>query len=246
MFWDALCACALFQRTVQMKSWAYLIIDLGCISIPFLASFYKKRPFYTQWKSFFISNVMVALFFLVWDAIFTQMGIWGFNPDYLLGLDIYNLPIEEVLFFICIPYACSFTYYALKYLAPKVKTTPIHWIGMTVMVAISMGFILGGLTQYYTFYTGLFTLIFLLWVMYLKVDMGYVFLTYLLIIPFFLASNGILTGYITESPIVWYNHSENFNTRIGTIPVEDFIYGFLLIAGNIVIMEKLNSRFSKH
>ncbi len=226
-----------------MSNWAYLIIDLGCISIPFLASFYKKRPFYSQWLPFLLSNFIVGLFFVIWDIIFTQMGVWGFTPSYLLGIDIYNLPVEEILFFICIPYACSFTYFALKYLMPKIASTPLHWTGMVLMTAISLGFIIGGLDQYYTFFTGLFTLLFLLWVMYVKIDMSYVFLTYLLIIPFFLASNGILTGYITESPIVWYNHLENFNTRIGTIPVEDFIYGFLLIAANIVLMEKLIQKY---
>eukprot|EP01090_Pellita_catalonica_P017097 TRINITY_DN508_c0_g5_i2.p1 TRINITY_DN508_c0_g5~~TRINITY_DN508_c0_g5_i2.p1 ORF type:complete len:112 (+),score=5.25 TRINITY_DN508_c0_g5_i2:483-818(+) len=49
------------------------------------------------------------------------MGVWGFNPDYHLSLKLLNMPIEEWMFFFCIPYACLFTHEALKFLFPKFK-----------------------------------------------------------------------------------------------------------------------------
>src|SRR5687767_9787079 len=63
--------------------------------------------------------IITTALFIVWDMAFTRMGVWGFNPKYVSGLYIYNLPIEEILFFICIPYSCVFLYEALNYLIKK-------------------------------------------------------------------------------------------------------------------------------
>lgn len=62
-----------------------------------------------------ISILVVGSIFIIWDVYFTKRGVWDFNRKYLIGLDIFGLPIEEILFFVCIPYACIFTYKSLKY-----------------------------------------------------------------------------------------------------------------------------------
>ncbi|MCB0692582.1 MAG: lycopene cyclase domain-containing protein, partial [Saprospiraceae bacterium] len=50
-------------------------------------------------------------------------------------------------------------------------------------------------------------------------------------------SNGILTGCCTPEPIVWYNNQENLGIRLGSIPIEDSLYGFVLIISNIILFE---------
>lgn len=67
--------------------------------------------------------------------------------------------------------------------------------------------------------------------------MGKYYITYLCIIPFFLVSNGLLTGSWIDEPIVWYNDLENMAQRIGTIPIEDSIYGFLLVMSNLLLFD---------
>ncbi|MEN8765676.1 MAG: lycopene cyclase domain-containing protein [Wenyingzhuangia sp.] len=222
--------------------YTYLIIDLGCILIPFLCSFYKKHAFYKDWKYFLISCLGVGGFFLIWDEIFTKHGIWGFNPSYLTGIFLGHLPIEEILFFICIPYACSFTFFAFQYLIPE-KTKPIFITRLNVVLAIVL--VASSLLFYDRWYTCMTFLLLGLFLLYLQIkliNLYYYYLTFVTILPFFFLSNGILTGSFLESPIVWYNNTENLGIRMFTIPVEDTFYGMLLIFGNLYFHQSLKHK----
>ncbi|MFT4661322.1 MAG: lycopene cyclase domain-containing protein [Patiriisocius sp.] len=246
MLRNVVCSNKILQGEINfMKGLTYLAIDLGCILIPFSASFYPKHPFYKEWKYFFPANLIVAILFLIWDYFFTKAGFWGFNPDYLTGIYLANLPIEEVLFFIAIPYACTFTYFALQYI-PIVNPFSKIELPLNALFALSMLF--AGLTFLGKWYTSLTFLLlgwYLLVALFTKRKMASIYLSYILILPFFFISNGILTGYITPEPIVWYNHAENLNFRLGSIPIEDVFYGFLLIVWNIHLYEYLKKRANK-
>lgn len=228
-----------------MQSYSYLLIDIGCILIPFIASFYPKHAFCKEWKPFFLANFLVAIFFLVWDADFTFNKIWGFNPDYLTGLYVFNLPIEEILFFVCIPYACVFTFFALKYL---VKNNPLVRYQKMLTIILILGLLIVGLLsldKWYTSITFLLTTAYLIFRLIRKKDLSYHYLAYFIILPFFFISNGILTGSFLESPIVWYNDEENLGIRMFTIPIEDTFYGMLLVLMNIDGYEFFKKKFSR-
>lgn len=211
--------------------------------IPFLFSFHPKINFYKKWSAFFLSNFLVSIPFLIWDEIFVRIDVWGFNKEHLSGLTIFSLPIEEILFFIVIPYCCVFTYEVLSVFFSKVtfSTKIINFIfGSTLLI---LSFIFSD--RLYTFYTfstlGLF-LIFLF--KYNKSFLKDFYITYFLItVTFFIIVNGILTGGMTggsdplNSPPVWYNNSETLNIRFWTIPIEDFFYSFLLLLSNIYLYE---------
>ena len=216
-----------------MNSYTYLIVNLACIAIPFAASFYPKHAFFKQWSSFFKANVIVALLFIIWDYFFTQAGIWGFNDVYITGIYIANLPLEEVLFFICIPYACVFTFFAFEFL---IKTNPFDKIeSILSYILIVLLFILGVIhfDKTYTSLTFLATAIFLAYLKFKRTNLAYQYLSFVAILPFFYVSNGILTGSFLVEPIVWYNDAENLGIRITNIPVEDIVYGMLLVFLNI-------------
>ena len=55
-------------------------------------------------------------------------------------------------------------------------------------------------------------------------------------IPFILI-NGVLTGSITNSPIVMYNSKEILDIRFFTIPVEDFVYCFVMLFAVAIVYE---------
>lgn len=219
----------------------YLILNLASLSIPFAYSFEKKRMHFIQWwKSVFLAILIVATFFIIWDIIFTKNGVWGFNENYLVGLNVLGLPIEEWLFFFCIPYASIFIHYAFQYFCPKIS------IPLKVSNIISIGLILLLFTvavvnydKAYTFYNYIFLAALLLYSYITKnKQLPIFYITFLIIlIPFFIV-NGILTGSFIEEPVVWYNNSENLGIRIGTIPVEDAAYAFTMLFSSIILIEK--------
>ena len=61
------------------------------------------------------------------------------------------------------------------------------------------------------------------------------------IIPFFIV-NGLLTGALTDEPIVIYNNLQNTMIRIITIPIEDFVYCLFMLGLTIWIYESQKKR----
>src|SRR5210317_699026 len=122
--------------------YTYLLINIFSISVPFIASFDHRLKFHMQWKYFFPGMLITLAFFIAWDVLFTYMGIWGFNPRYLTGINLVNLPMEEWMFFIAIPYACVFTYHALNYLVKKDYFGPyanrISWTLVILLTVVAV------------------------------------------------------------------------------------------------------------
>ncbi len=188
--------------------------------------------------------MFTAIVFIAWDEIFTRLGIWGFNERYYSGITLLSVPLEEVLFFFCIPYACVFTYFALTNLVEKDYLYPHHEIISSVIIVVLL--VTGGYFMHlaYTALTFILTGLFLAYQM-LKLRpryMGRFYFAFLtLLVPFFVV-NGILTGSFIDEPVVWYDNNENMGLRLGTIPVEDIFYGMLMILVSITIAEELESR----
>ena len=63
--------------------------------------------------------------------------------------------------------------------------------------------------------------------------------TFLVIFIPFVLVNGALTGAFTTDPVVWYDHTQNLNIRLITIPIEDFAYGFTMLLLAIMLRNRL-------
>lgn len=227
-----------------MKQYLYLTLDVLTILFPFLFSFYSKANFSKKWKYLWLAIVIPGIIFLIWDEYFTQLNVWGFNEIYLTGIYLGSLPLEEVLFFICIPYACVFTCEALNYLIKKDYVLPYRRI---ISVVLIIGLLLLGILNLDKWYTattfiGLAVYLVLLEFVLPAPFLSRFYFAYIFIlIPFFIV-NGILTGSFIEGEVVWYNDAENLGIRMGTIPVEDTFYGMLLLLMNVSIFEWLQSK----
>lgn len=219
--------------------YTYLLIDFFTIIFPLAFSFHAKYQFSKKWKYLLPTIGIPALIFIAWDMAFTNMGVWGFNPKYTLGLYVYNLPIEEILFFICVPYACLFLYEVVNYFEKKDLVGPY---APYISIMLSMFLFSLGLLNNSRWYTGVTfiacaILIALLQWKLKSPFLGRFYFSYVFIlIPFFIV-NGILTGSFLSEPVVWYNEKEMLGVRMGTIPFEDTFYGMMLLLMNISIFE---------
>lgn len=218
---------------------AYTWVILGTIAGPLLLSFDKKVHFYTYWKALFPALLIVGTLFLFWDEYFTQKGIWGFTPAYLAGIYIGHLPLEEVCFFLVVPYSCVFIYEVIKAYFPTLhlpRMTRVFAFGFTLA-----GFVFG-LSQFEKWYTasaciasalltiGCYFIAHAKWY-------GTFVLTFLVALVPFLIVNGILTGVLTDEPIVWYNNNHIMGPRILTIPLEDLFYNYAMLLPIVWLFE---------
>lgn len=223
-----------------MQQYTYLLINFFTVIICFIFSFHPKIKFNRHFTTFFKASFIVALVFIAWDIWFTNRGVWWFNDDYLLGLRIYNLPLEEILFFLCIPFSCIFTYFCID------KFFTLDWNPLLEKTFVCISILYALVLSVY-FYDKIYTVItfastavsmFILYFILQSKWLGKASLIYLLLMPGFFIVNGILTGTGLDSPVVNYNPKDFIGIRILTIPVEDVVYGYEMILWNIYLFQK--------
>ena len=221
--------------------WLYSALLLFTISFPLAFTWDKRTRFYKKWKHIFPALLIVAAFFTVWDFFFTAWGVWKFNPDYVFGIYSFNLPVEEWLFFVLIPYSCMFIHEALKYFYP------VTWFddkGKPISLPLIFGLLITAAFYYNHLYT---SVTFVLLAVFLLLNV-YVFKSAFFLGKFFLSyivSNVgfiIVNGFLTAMPVLIYNDAENTGIRLGTIPIEDFFYSMLMLLMNVTIYEHLSAR----
>ena len=229
-----------------MIQYTYALILFFTIIICFIASFDKRLLFNQHFGAFIKSAILVAIPFVTWDVWFTSKGVWWFNTDYTLGIMIAGLPIEEWLFFICIPFSCLFTYFCFD------KFFKLDWLSsfntLIVFVSIIICSLIALLHQdkIYTFVTAIVTIATMIYLHFIaRVNwITKASLVYTVLMLGFFPVNGILTGTGLESPIVNYNSKDFLGIRMLTIPIEDAVYGYTQFLLVIYFFEKFKTNKS--
>jgi lycopene cyclase domain-containing protein len=235
-------------------AYTYLLLNLAIIAVPLVRSFEPRIHYAGKWKRLFPAIAISGAIFITWDHFFTAMalpfeaagraytGVWNFNPDYLTGIWMAGLPLEEWLFFLTVPYACVFIYEVLNYFVKRdVLRTAAPWITYT-LIAFSLVMAITFIDRWYTAVTffalaGMLVVQLLLKARY----MGRFYLMFLVsIVPF-----ALVNGVLTALPVVVYNNLEFTGVRLASIPLEDGFYGMLLLLLNITIYEHLNPAYRK-
>lgn len=211
-----------------MKPYTYLLVDFLTIIVCLLFSFHPKIRFDRQFVPFAKACLVAAAPFILWDIYFAQKGIWWFNESYTLGINLFHLPLEEWLFFVCIPFSCVFTFFCLD------KFFKLDWadaFNNLIVFAATVTCALIALLHHdktYTVVTAIATLLTLIGLHFVaRVPwIGRASLVFTILMLGFFPVNGVLTGTGLASPIVNYNPQEFLGIRLLTIPIEDAVYGY--------------------
>jgi lycopene cyclase domain-containing protein len=95
-----------------MDHWQYLLVLGACLAITAPLELLGDGV-YRQFRRTALALSPVAVF-VTWDVLAISGQVWTYNPDYVTGLRIGSLPLEELLFFVVIPLCGLLTYNAVS------------------------------------------------------------------------------------------------------------------------------------
>lgn len=213
----------------------YLLINILIIFFPLILSFDKNLKFYKKVPYVLQSIAFISTAYIIWDVIATKRGDWAFSPEHLIGFYILGLPLEEILFFITVPYACIFIFETVSF---YVKEKKLNFNKKLSIIPAVLLIILGIIfyDQNYTFTVSIFAAAFFIGaVLFNESLLGSrnFWITMLIsFLPFL-----IVNYFLTSIPVVTYNDASFSGKRFITIPYEDFLYSFSMISLWILFYE---------
>jgi isorenieratene synthase len=217
----------------------YLLFDLFVLLGPLVLGARLGLGFDRHLRAAVVATVIAAVPWIVWDAVVTGAH-WTFDPRYVLGVQLFGLPIEELLFFLAVPLACLFTFEVLLG-AAAVRPSAPPWVYLVAAATIPLGI---GVYSSGLEYTGL-----------VLVAFGSVAVLDRALRTELLRSVqgarllGAVAGftlvfdlYLTWRPVVHYEPSVQLGIHVLTIPIEDFVYGVALVYAAAVFYQRAEGR----
>lgn len=206
----------------------YLLLNIIIISIPLILTFAPKVYYYRKILHLLFSITVVSGLFVVWDILASARGDWTFNKTYIGGFSILGLPYEELLFFITVPYSCLFLYETFRtYIKEGSCPYSKYFYGILVFLCVLGAIVF--IDKAYTVTVLLISaLIFVNAIFCFKqIFTSKIYWIYILVCTSLFA---LFNHFLTSMPVVMYSPNAITGLRIGTIPIEDFIYNFSLLS----------------
>lgn len=223
---------------MEFNNFAYLLTLAGTVAIPLILGFNKQLRFYRYLKYLIPAILFSGAIFIMVDSRFAEYSAWHFNPEYILGKRLLNLPVEEWLYFAVVSFFGVSVYEFLNW---RIKNFERPNLFLSISLVL---LVLAGLIAYFSKQKAYPFVVFFLLTIYL----GYIvfrsqfkkhytkfYLSYfVLLLPFVLVKS-VLIGL----PVIEYNSKFILGAYIFSIPVEDFASLFLLHLITITVYEYL-------
>ena len=98
-----------------------MLVLLIAGAVPFFLSFFPPLRFYEHFRALVYSISLIVLIFVSWDIFAVWRSHWYFDPYSVWDFRFFNLPVEEVFFFVIIPFCCIFTWEVILYIKSKIR-----------------------------------------------------------------------------------------------------------------------------
>lgn len=224
---------------MQLTNYIFLSILILIVIAPAYYAITGKYDFRNKLRYGMPAIFITGFMFLLWDIRFTEVGIWSYDTDFTIGIFHKSLPIEQWLVYLVFPVTALLVYEIMKTRFRTLDLNTVFTAVALLLVIVLAVFAYLFRVRIYTFFSFLFTTIYLAYTIFrkqFKPNLTYFFLTYLIIlIPYF-----ILNWILTWNLAIEYHQEQVLNVWIGMIPIENFVYLFLLLLINITVYEYLS------
>lgn len=97
-----------------MDRYQYLALMGACVLITLPLELLFRARVYRRLRTLLLALVPVVVVFSIWDVLGIVRGHWSYNPRYVTGIELpFDMPLEELVFFIVIPLCGLLTYEAV-------------------------------------------------------------------------------------------------------------------------------------
>ena len=107
---------------MELERFSYVGVLLFVVFGSIWLEVFLRTRVLARWRRMLLTMIVPVLVFIAWDAYAIASGHWTFDFDRILGFEVVaGVPIDEVLFFIVIPFASILTLEAVRSVKP-------HWL----------------------------------------------------------------------------------------------------------------------
>jgi lycopene beta-cyclase len=100
---------------MDLDRFQYLILMALCLLITLPLEFLFGARVWRRPRRLVAAMGIPVAVFLIWDVIAIERKHWTFNPEYVTGWKLpFNLPVEELTFFLVIPICSLLTLEAVR------------------------------------------------------------------------------------------------------------------------------------
>ena len=99
---------------MTLDDFQYLLLMAGCLAVTLPLELVLGARVWRQPRRLLAALVGPAALFVAWDVVAIARHHWTYNPGFVTGWDIGDLPIEELTFFLVIPICGLLTYEAVR------------------------------------------------------------------------------------------------------------------------------------
>lgn len=193
-----------------------------------MLTFAPKVYYFRKMKSLAFSIAVVSGLFVMWDVIASRRGDWIFNEKYIEGTGLLGLPLEEILFFITVPYSCLFLYETFRTYI-KEKPFPYNKYVYGILAILCLAGALVFIERTYTATVLIVSATVFASAMFCFKDIfaSNLYWLYMVVCTVLFA---LFNHLLTSLPVVIYSQNAITGVRIASIPIEDFLYNFTLLS----------------